>query len=295
LYLAAFAARAEVVDARAEARNPHLVRLRGRSPLVLVPVANPSSAAGLVEVASALSPPEVGRVLLVTVVRRPERIDGAPPEGLRRSHELLVEAVTRALERGHAPEALMTIADAPWAEIERLARTRECEVVLLGLTRLDESRTLDELEALMNDVDCDVAVLNAPAGFDLGSVERVLVPMGGRGRQHELRARLLGSLRRGAPRDVEFIRVLPTNASESDVIEAERALATLARDESGGSPKATVVKSDDTSTAVLAAATGKDLLVLGLPRRRGKALFGELAVDVARRAECACIMLSQAK
>ena len=40
---------------------------------------------------------------------------------------------------------------------------------------------------------------------------------------------------------------------------------------------------------------GADLLVLGLPRVDGKTLFGEFAMNVARRAGCATVMLSQGK
>lgn len=295
LYVAAFASRAEVVDARAEARDPALLKLRGRSPMVLVPVANPDSAAGLVEVASALAPPEVGRVLLLSVMRKPAEPSESPPASLVHSQQLLTEAVTRALGRGHCPEALMTIADSPWQEIERVARFRQCECILLGLTRLDETRTLGELEQLLNRVDCDVAVLNAPIGFDLSGVRRVLVPAGGRGGQHELRARLLGSLRRGGRRDVEFLRLLPEGASDGALDDAKRALARLAQDEAGGTPHVSVRTTADPVQAVVSAAEGADLLVLGLPRVGGRALFGEFALNVARRSPCATIMLSQAK
>ncbi len=295
LYVAAFASRAEVLDARAEARDPALLKLRGRSPMVLVPVANPDSATGLVEVASALAPPEVGRVLLLSVMRRPTEVGDGPPESLVRSQSVLTEAIARALGRGHSPEALMTIADSPWREIERVAKVRQCECILLGLTRLDETRTLNELEHLLNGVDCDVAVLNAPLGFDLSAVRRVLVPAGGRGGQHELRARLLGSLRRSARRDIEFLRLLPAGASDEAVKDAERALLRLANDEAGGKPHVSVRSASDAVEAVVDAAQGADLLVLGLPRIDGRALFGDFAIKVASRAPCATIMLSQGK
>ena len=68
LFLFLFGRRVRIVDAAAEAADPGLVRLRGRSPLVLVPIANPANAAAMVGVASALTPAEVGRVLLLSVV-----------------------------------------------------------------------------------------------------------------------------------------------------------------------------------------------------------------------------------
>ncbi len=294
LYVAAFASKAEIVDARAEARDPALLRLRGRSPMVLVPVANPESAQGLVEVASALAPPDVGRVLLLSVMKPEELYDG-PPASLLRAQEVLVEAVTRALERGHKPEALMTIAASPWDEIERVARWRQCEGILLGLTRLDENHTLGELERLLNRVDCDVAVLNAKPGFDLKRVARVLVPTGGGGRQHELRARLLGTLHRSGRRKIEYLRVLPSDTGDDRLREAERALERLAHEEAGGRTDVRAIRSEGPVDAVVTAAQGFDLVVLGLPRVGGKALFGQFAIDVARRAPCATIMLSHGR
>lgn len=294
LYVAAFSSRAEVVDARAEARDPGLLRLRGRSPMVLVPVANPESAAGLVEVASALAPPEVGRVLLLSVMK-PTEPSAEPPPGLLRAQGVLTDAVTRALGRGHRPEALMTIADSPWDEIERVARWRQCEGILLGLTRLDEKSTLGELERLLGKVDCDVAVLNAAPGFDLDSVARVLVPTGGGGRQHELRARLLGTLHRSARRHIEYVRVLSPDSTAAQLRDAERTLGRVAHDEAGGRHDVRVLCASDPVEAVVGAASSADLVVLGLPRVGGKALFGQFAVDVARRAPCATIMLSQAR
>jgi hypothetical protein len=189
----------------------------------------------------------------------------------------------------------MTIADSPWEEIERIARVRQCAGILLGLTRLDETHTLAGLERLLNRVDSDVAVLNAPPGFELGSVKRVVVPVGGRGRQHGLRARLLGSLRRSSQPTLEFLRVLPANTSADAVRDAEQSIERLAHDEAGGTATVRVVAAEDPVEAVVRAAEGADLLVLGLPRVDGKTLFGEFAMDVARRAGCATIMLSQGK
>ncbi|MEJ2096188.1 MAG: amino acid permease [Deltaproteobacteria bacterium] len=74
LYLFIFAQRARIVDASAAAQDPNLFLLRGSSPLVLVPIANPENAHAMVEVANALTPPEVGRVLLLSIVTPQHRL-----------------------------------------------------------------------------------------------------------------------------------------------------------------------------------------------------------------------------
>lgn len=52
-----FGRSARIFDASSEGFDPELVKLRGRSPLVLVPIANWTNAAAMVTVANALAPP----------------------------------------------------------------------------------------------------------------------------------------------------------------------------------------------------------------------------------------------
>ena len=125
LYYALFAGRAQTVDAFKEAYDPRLALLRGRSPLVLVPVANPASAATMVRLANAIAMPVVGRVLLLTVVKRPSDFKAAEVETTKALHdatEVVEQAMSTSLTAGHKPEALMTLAFDPWREIARIAR-----------------------------------------------------------------------------------------------------------------------------------------------------------------------------
>ena len=93
LYVALFKGRAETADASAEALDPRLARLRGKSPLVLLPIANPKNARSLVEMANALAPTEFARVLLLAIVRG-ERGGDDPVRRLADSQEAVREALT---------------------------------------------------------------------------------------------------------------------------------------------------------------------------------------------------------
>ena len=209
LYFGLFKGRAQAVDAFAEARDPHLGVLRGRSPLVLVPVANPSSAVGLVTLANALAIPVVGRVLLLTVVRRPTDFAAAEAETIKAlgdAQHVVEQAMGASLTAGHAPEALMTIASDPWKEIARIAQTRDCESLLIGFSSLEEHSNVAHIEQLLNAVDCDVVVLRAPKDWSLSADTKIIVPVGGRGGHDALRARLLGSLGRAGLKSVRFVQ-----------------------------------------------------------------------------------------
>ena len=199
LYFSLFADRAQAVDAFAEAADPELARLRGRHPLVLVPVANPENADSMVTLANAIATPVVGRVVLLTVVRPPESsawIHGELPAAIRDAQAIVGRTLATSLAKGHAPETLMTVAKDPWKEIPRVASARRCESLLLGFSAFDPGGGVHPLETILNNVDCDVAILKSDPHWKLGENTRVVVPIGGKGGHDDLRARLLGSLNR---------------------------------------------------------------------------------------------------
>ncbi len=294
LYLGLFSSRARTVDALAEARDPNLLRLRGHTPLILVPVANPETAAGLVEVANALTPPRVGKVMLLTVVLEPENATrDACEAAVTGAQEVQGRALNAALSEGHQPEALLTIARAPWAEITRVAKGHRCSGLLFGRPGIDEAG-LRALEDVMSSVDCDVTFLSAPPAWRLAEVTRVIVPVGGRGQHSELRARLLGSLSRTAPRQVVWLRIVPPDASDVALEQARRHVAELAEHSTAGTPSVIVERAGDFSHAVAAHCRPTDLLVLGLRRpERGRRVFGELAPRIAAQVSCATVVISR--
>jgi amino acid transporter len=288
LYVALFKGRAEAADATAEALDPRLHQLRGKSPLVLLPIANPRNARSMVEVANTLAPSEFARVLLLAIVRAPKGGDGDPLAQLADAQEAVRQALSASYTSGHAPEALITAASDPWPEIRRIADEHGCESMLVGLPAVLD--TVDRpLEDLINAVDCDVAMMRAPDDWRIGTAKRVLVPVGGRGEEHELRARVLGTLCREAKREVVFLTVVPTAASEEDLATALRQVMKIPM-----TAKAEVIRSDDPASAILDEATRSDLLVLGLRRsRQGRKMLGSINRKLSREAACAVMLLSR--
>jgi amino acid transporter len=293
LYFALFKGRAEAADASAEALDPRLTQLRGRSPLVLLPIANPKTARSMVEVANALAPSEFARVLLLAIVRAPRGGTGDPLAQLADAQDAVRQALTASYAAGHAPEALITAASEPWQEIRRIANEHHCESLLVGLPKIADDLVERQLEGLINDVDCDVALMRAPDDWQIGSATRVLVPVGGRGEEHELRARLLGTLCRDLPREIVFVTVLPEAATDDEVASAVKAIGRTARMKIPSTPTVEVIRSNDPAAAILAASTRCDLLLLGLPRSQGKKALGAINRRIAFGASCAVMLLSR--
>jgi len=293
VYVGLLARRARVFDASVQAQDPYLVQMRGRSPLVLVPIANPANAEAMVAVANALAPTRVGRVLLLSVVTQPERWEpGEPPHSLVAAQDVLRESLTASLSSGLVPEMLTTVSPNPWNEIIRVAQTHRCESLLIGLSDLSEHASGAHLEALMSGVRCDVVVLRAARGWRLEGVRRVLVPIAGWGGHDVLRARLLGSLCRTGSREIVLMRVLPDGTLPAVERNAERGLKRIALDEVPGPAATEVVKSHDVTAEITRRAMESDLVILGLqrPGRRRK-LFGDLTLQIARSTNSGIIMI----
>lgn len=291
LYLLVFSKRARVADAAAEALDPRLLRLRGRNPLVLVPIANPASVTNLVALAGALAPPRLGKVLLLYVVESPsDWSDGDVPPQLAYAQEVLGRSLSASFGSGMSPQALTTIADEPWAEIRQIAATYSCESILLGLGDLASQADgkAHDLAQLLDDVSSDIVILGAPQGWNLQDVRRVLVPVGGHRDQSNLRARLLGSLCRNYELEVTYLAVA---GHQTDRRQLRAELGELAEDESPGHSRLEIVEHDSVVEAVVEAARSVDLVVLGL-RRRGRPI-GEIPLRIAREAGKAVLLIGQ--
>lgn len=294
LYMALFKGRAEAADASAEALDPRLNMLRGKSPLVLLPIANPRTARSMVEVANALAPSEFARVLLLAIVRAPRGGTGDPLAQLADAQDAVRQALTASYVDGHAPEALITAAHEPWPEIQRVADEHGCESLLLGLPATVDTLLDRQLEDLINEVDCDVALMRAPDDWQIGAAKRVLVAVAGKGEDHELRTRLLATLCRETAREIVFITVVPASTTDDDLTAALRNVTRLASLKLPVTPAVEVVRSDDPASAIKAAAERFDLLILGLRRaRQGRKMLGTINRAIAFSAPCAVILLSQ--
>ena len=301
LYMALFRSGAEIGDASAEALDPTLARLRGKRPLVLVPIANPASAATMVSIANAIAPSIVARVLLLTVIEKARKTTESDTElietKLTDAQDVVRKALTTSFAGGHQPSALVTTADRRWNEIERVAEAHACQSLLLGFGAGDQVDTnVSEMENLLNRIDCDVAIMRAEADWSLENTQNILVPVGGRGEAHNLRAHFLTSLCRSRDRNITFLNVSPTSTSDEEVSDIEQAIGLLAEAKVPGRASIRVIRSQDPLGAVLAEAEKCDLLVLGLRsagwRRR---VFGDFVLQVATKAQCTTVMLSRGK
>ncbi len=288
LFLVLFAHRARLSDVTSEIYNPELIRMRGRSPLVLVPIANPANASGLVALANAMTPRDAGRVLLLSIAVAPEEWDYASnPQPLDNTQIVLKQAISSSVSAGLYPEALTTIATNPWKEIRRVAKVHRCESLLLGLTSLDDRRVGLPLEQLVNKIGCDVVILRAPTDWNLTETNRILVPTTGRRIDDPLLARVLASLSKHVEREITFLSVLPESKSMVERRDAHQNLMKWVYNLCSSSGRVHVEASDDPLQTILEQAEEADLLILSIRRgKSGKNLFSAFVKQIIEQTDC---------
>ena len=291
LYVMVLAPGARMADASAEARDPDLARSRGRSPLVLAPVANPANAASLADLAATVCAPNVGRVLLLSVLRRDALPDDA---AIRDAKDILAESVGQSSEGVARPETLFTIAADVWSEIARVADSHGCETVLLGLPRITEPGVEARVERLISNIAADVVIARAPHRWRISEAGRILVPVQGRRVHSHLRARLLASLSRSATPALTFVRAVAADTGPDARRRVRRTVSQLARDEAAGPYQVDIEPTDDPVGEIARRAEASDLVVMGMEGRGGaEPSIGSFALEVARRTSVPLILLGR--
>jgi len=297
LFLFIFAPRAMVFDASAEAHDPLLSHTRGRNPLVLVPIANPDSAESMVTVANAIAPPNIGRVLLLSVVSTKKAWSpDKPPQQLIDAQRVLQEALMTSTSIGLSPEALVTMSKEPWSEIGRVAHIHRCESLVIGFSKFTEKFMKTNLEKLISAVDSNVIILRAPQGWRVKNVKKVLVPLGGQGTHEILRARMLSSLYRMNRPEITFLRIVPEDISQREYKRIHKELLRFAEDESPGIPKTEIIRSNNVLDNIVKFSKKNDLTVLGVQRLGPqKKVFGSIVLKIAQSFSGPLIMISHRK
>lgn len=262
-YLTLLAPAARLTDVSAEATHPHLTLLRGRSPLVLAPIANPANAASLVDIAGTLRAPGSGRVLLLTVLSPPDPASG-PESRVIDAQAVLGKSMVHSLEHSLIAEILFTIAPDPWTEIARVAEQHRCETVLLGLPNLSDPLVESALERRIAGIGCDVVVARTPSGWSMENVERVLVPLGGHRGHSRPRVRLLASLARTKGRAITYLSTMPPSASKEERRRFQREIRKMVRDEATGPYEVVVETAAYPQDTIIRHARASDLIVMGM-------------------------------
>ena len=296
--------------------------MSARPPLpsrILIPVANPETAAELVRIGAALLEERTGRLTALGFVEVPEQeplSDGATraraarrllqqvlefaPAGVRiqpvvRIGRRAAEGIVEAVEEQEADLVIFGWAgDQPGAPEPEIGGRKRRAAARERLLPYVFSPTIDEV---VRTSPCDIAVVKQR---DTETIRRVLVPVRG-GPHAELALQVAGAIasRSTAGPDgaeVVALHILPSDVSPAIRAQAERALAAFVKQHVGGRFVGLVRESSNVLATILREAEEVDLVVMGASAEEPAAggtsyLFGAMPEAIAARARPSVIVV----
>ncbi len=264
---------------------------------VLVPVANPTTARALVDLASRLTDPEDTCITVLNVVRVPEQLPLGSTERFAKEGRVVVErATSQAQSQSRNVTGLVRVSRHPGQSIVDTVTERSVDTLVMGWTgpkrgprRMRSIVIGEEIDTVIRRADCDTVVLR---GSIPTAPARIIVPVA---HPRQGRFALAVAARLAAPEGVvEAIRIVAPGTDpgpaletlETDLLGEDALEESTSRDLPGLKwPLETrLIESRDIASAITEAANTADVLVLGAapPSWRG-CMFSQVHYDVARR------------
>ena len=259
---------------------------------VLVPVANPATAASLVELAARLTNPSDTAVTVLNVVRVPEQLPYGSTEPFVEAGRTVVErAMVCAEQSGREVAGLVRVSRHPGQSIVETVHERQIGTLVMGWTgpkraprRMRSIIIGEQIDTVIRRADCDTVVAR---GSVPSSLKRIVVPVA-----HPKQGRFALGLAGHLASESTIIEAVRVVKDPSDVEDAERRLRLDLFGEDGTPDvpgvewpvELNVLVGSDVTEALLEAAGRADLVILGATRGgwRGS-MFSPIHYSIAAR------------
>jgi len=277
---------------------------------ILIPVANPSTAADLIRLGSALMDERTGELTALGIVEVPE---GMPlSEGATRARHArrLLQRVLDFVPEGTTIHPIVRIGRHAAEGIVEAAAEQEADLLIFGWggktpstrdgvrgdgVRADShgpviSPTIDEV---VRESPADIAVIKQRGSSEL---RRILVPVRG-GPHAELALRFADALAQRHGGEIFVLHLVPPGITLAVRAQAERALTAFVKQQVSGKVEARVREAANVRNAILREAALVDLVVMGASAGPGADgdgsahLFGALPEAIAARAKPTVIVV----
>ncbi len=257
---------------------------------ILLPLANPRTAADLVRIGAALME-HGGSLTALSIVEVPE---GMPlSEGATRARQArrLLQQVLEWAPEGVEVRTMVRIGRRAAEGIVETAAEDEYDLIIFGWGGKSAGQAVfsNTIDDVVRDAPCDIAVVKQRG---IGRVERVLVPVRG-GPHAELALRFATALGRSFGADVVALHVVAPDVEPAVKSQTKRALASFVRQHARGATPV-LAEGDNVGQAILHEAEGAQLVVMGATgavdgvEPAGSApgvLFGALPEMIAQHAQ----------
>jgi len=268
---------------------------------IVIPLANPRTAADLVRIGAALLE-EGGSLTALSIVEVPEGEQLSEGATHARQARRLLQRVLEFVPEGVDLHTVVRISRRADEGIVELAAEEEADLILFGWGGPGQVRrgvsdeellpvfspTIDEV---IRERPCDIAVVKQRG---IGKVDRIVAPVRG-GPHAELAMRYASALKVSFEADLDVLHVIPPSLDPAIRKQAEAALGAFVARFTGDTSAAHVVEGDDVTVAILDEAANAQLVIMGATATAidspGAPLFGQLVEHVAQEAQPTVIVV----
>ena len=267
---------------------------------IVIPLANPRTAADLVRIGTALLD-EAGTLTALSIVEVPEGVRLSEGATRARQARRLLQRVLEFVPEGVDLRTVVRIGRRAAEGIVELATEEEADLILLGWGGPAQHETAREaadepvfsptIDEVIRERPCDIAVVKQRG---IGEVSRILAPVRG-GPHAELAMRYAAALQASFGAHLDVLHVIPPSLDPAIRAQAERALGAFVKRHMGQPEPALLMEGDDVSATILAEAANAQLVVMGATATAidspGGSLFGQLVEHVAQEARPTVIVV----
>ncbi|MGC8634369.1 MAG: glucosyl-3-phosphoglycerate synthase [Candidatus Limnocylindrales bacterium] len=275
---------------------------------VLIPLANPRTAADLVRIGASVMD-RSGALIALGIVEIPEGVPLSEGATRARHARRLLQQVLDFVPEGVELRTLVRIGRRAAEGILETAAEEDADLIVFGWSGTPGGRRGTQavfsptIDAVVRDAPCDIAVVKQRG---LAEVHRILVPVRG-GPHAELALRFADALGRRMDAEVAVLHVLPPDVGDLVRGQAERALQAFIRQHARGRSVPLVREAVHVRNTILREAESADLLVLGATVAQsagaapggpaissataGGGLFGALPESIAQKARTTVIVV----
>ncbi len=269
---------------------------------IVIPLANPRTAADLVRIGAALLQ-EDGAITALSIVEVPEGVQLSEGATRARQARRLLQRVLEFVPEGVELRTVVRIGRRADEGIVELAAEEEADLILFGWGGPDRARrsvaekddfqpvfspTIDEV---IRERPCDIAVVKQRG---IGEVSRIVAPVRG-GPHAELALGYASALSGAFEADLDVLHVVSPDLDPAIKAKAQRNLGVFVERHTGDASSAVVVEGRDVTETILGEADKAQLVIMGATATAldspGAPLFGQLVEHVAQEASPTVIVV----
>jgi glucosyl-3-phosphoglycerate synthase len=267
---------------------------------ILIPLANPRTAADLIRVGAGLLRPG-GTITALGIVEVAEGVPLSDGATKARQARRLLQKVHEFVPQGVELRTVVRIGRRAAEGIIEVAAEEEADLIIFGWggkpggkssgTAAVFTPTIDEV---VRDAPCNICVVKQRGIRD---VRRILTPVRG-GPHAELALSYAAALGRYFEADVDVMHVVPSDVSETVRAQLDRALSVFVRSYASEPARPLLVEGDNVASSIIREAESAQLVVMGAAvvasataADTDTALFGELPETVAQHARSSVMVV----